>query len=105
MIPDEVRKAVEELCPSYMHIFEKAFSGKSRDAAIRANCIQCMGYQPGLVEGCTCHACPAFLYRLSASQRYQRSKHDHHDVSSVETANEENEGENKPDPENAETAP
>jgi len=33
--------------------------------AIRANCSECMGFQPSLIEGCTARECNLFPHRLN----------------------------------------
>lgn len=70
--PEFVLGEVAQECKTYVNLFKAAFSGKSREKAVRAMCIQCMGYQPHLVAGCTCKGCPLHQYRLSSSQRYQK---------------------------------
>jgi len=44
-------------------IFLRAWTGKSRKAALRACCLECMGYQSAEVNRCTSHACPLYAYR------------------------------------------
>lgn len=31
--------------------------------AIRYQCVECMGFKPRLIEGCTSKLCPLYLYR------------------------------------------
>ena len=50
--------------PRYRNVYRRGRSGLSRRAAIRAFCVQCMGYHPGDVPGCTAPGCPLFAYRL-----------------------------------------
>ncbi len=44
-------------------IFRRAWAGRSRKAAIRAACLECMGYQSAEVNRCTAPACPLYPYR------------------------------------------
>ena len=44
-------------------IFRRAWQGRSRKAAIRAFCLECMGYQSAEVNRCTAPACPLYPYR------------------------------------------
>jgi len=37
---------------------------KSRKAAIRSQCLECVGYLPSEVDRCSDSACPLFFYRL-----------------------------------------
>lgn len=47
----------------YKKLYEKAISGRSRKAAIRSQCIECVGYQEKEVTLCTDKGCPLYLYR------------------------------------------
>ncbi len=53
-----------EVPTKYQRMFEKAATGRSRNAAIRAHCLMCMGSQEGEIEMCTSPECPLFHYRL-----------------------------------------
>ena len=44
-------------------IFRRAWRGRSRKAAMRAFCLECMGYQSAEVNRCTAPACPLYPYR------------------------------------------
>ncbi len=44
-------------------IFLRAWTGKSRKAAIRAFCLECVGYQSAEVNRCTAPACALYPYR------------------------------------------
>jgi len=44
-------------------IFLRAWSGKSRKAAMRAFCLECMGFEAAEVGRCTAPACPLYEYR------------------------------------------
>lgn len=47
----------------YRGIYDKAMSGKSRKAAMRAFCLECVAWQIKEVYTCTCKACPMHPYR------------------------------------------
>lgn len=49
----------------YVPMYEKAMNRKSRKAAIRSFCLECVSYSEQEVKNCTDPACPLFLYRLS----------------------------------------
>ena len=56
---------MERLVPKkYQKLYEKAISGRSRKAAIRSFCIECVGYFEKEVRACTDPECPLYLYRL-----------------------------------------
>lgn len=44
-------------------IFVRAWTGNSRKAAMRAFCLECMGFESAGVNGCTAPACPLYPYR------------------------------------------
>jgi hypothetical protein len=53
----------------YLKLYDRAMSGKSMKAAIRAHCVMCMGWNHTDVPGCTAPGCPLFPYRLSKHQK------------------------------------
>lgn len=46
-------------------IFLRAWKGQSRKSAMRAFCLECMGYQSAEVNRCTSLACTLYGYRES----------------------------------------
>jgi hypothetical protein len=44
-------------------VFRRAWAGKSRKAAMRAFCLECMGYESAEVPRCTAPTCPLYPYR------------------------------------------
>jgi len=57
------QQACEALSPKYRRLFERAWSGKSRKAAIRSQCLQCCGFSPREVRRCSDATCPLFEFR------------------------------------------
>jgi len=55
----------------YRKLYERAMSGRHPRDAIRFQCIECMGYQEGLVEGCTDPHCALYPYRMSRDSSYR----------------------------------
>ena len=49
--------------PKYRKMFNRAWTGQSRKAAIRAFCLECVGYSESEVSLCTAPACALFEYR------------------------------------------
>jgi hypothetical protein len=47
----------------YRKVFIRAYSGGSRSAAIKAFCLDCVGFQRSAITNCTAHACPLYPYR------------------------------------------
>jgi len=48
----------------YQAMYRKAWRGTSRKSAIRAHCLECVGYSEEEVRLCTAPACPLFEFRL-----------------------------------------
>lgn len=46
----------------YQKLYDRAMKGKSRKAAMKSFCIECMGYVYEEVEKCTDNGCPLFPY-------------------------------------------
>ncbi len=49
----------ESLRPMYL----RAMSGRSRQAAVRVNCLMCVGWNSAEVDRCTATSCPLYPYR------------------------------------------
>jgi len=47
----------------YVKMYARAMKGKSRKAAMRMQCIECMGYVESEVDLCTDPGCPLYPYR------------------------------------------
>ncbi len=56
-------KRLEEIPPRQRPVFLRAWRGNSRKAALRAFCLECMGYESAEVNRCTARACPLYPYR------------------------------------------
>lgn len=54
-----------EMPSKFNRMYERAMSGRSRKAAIRAHCLMCVGWLEQEVEKCTSPDCPLFHYRLA----------------------------------------
>lgn len=54
---------VRRHAPRHVGTFQRAFEGKSLRAAVKANCVDCMGYDAGAVAGCSAVTCPLWLQR------------------------------------------
>lgn len=50
--------------PKYKNTYARAMSGKSRKAAMRAQCLDCVAYQEAEVALCTDRGCPLYPYRV-----------------------------------------
>ena len=74
----------------YQGIYDRAMSGKSRKAAIRAFCLECCGWERNEVALCTDPGCPLFPYRpykgLKAAQGLRQDSDNRNDLA-VESKN------------------
>lgn len=50
--------------PKYRNLYRRAWTAKSRKAAIRAFCLECVGWSEKEVRLCTAPACPLYEFRL-----------------------------------------
>lgn len=54
---------IQGVLPYYQKVFERAYGGGSRTAAIKAFCLDCVGFQRSDITNCTALACPLWPYR------------------------------------------
>ena len=66
-----VAKRLAEMPPNHRLIYLQAVGGRSRKAAIKAFCLECVGWQGAEVDLCTARACPLYAYR-PVTQRKMR---------------------------------
>lgn len=59
----QIAERREEMPRLYRACYDKAVSGKSRKAAMRAFCAECCGWQINEVYLCTDLGCPLYPYR------------------------------------------
>lgn len=57
------RAVLQEAPSSARGILERAYSGKSKAAALKAFCLRCVGYVREDVRDCTSYDCPLWPYR------------------------------------------
>ena len=55
---------VQRIPKAYQGHYKKALAGKSRKAAIRAFCLECVGWNAKEVRLCTAKGCPLYQFRL-----------------------------------------
>lgn len=49
--------------PTARAVVKRAWGGKSRKAALKAFCLECVGCERKLITECTAYACPLWEYR------------------------------------------
>jgi len=61
----QIRDRRAQMPKLYRGIYDKVMTGKSRKAAMRAFCLECVAWQINEVFQCTDAACPLYPYRPS----------------------------------------
>lgn len=61
----EREKRLADVPRRHRRLYRTAWLGRSRKAAIRAFCLECMGWQSAEVPRCTVPACPLYEFRLN----------------------------------------
>lgn len=54
---------VKALRESFQLTFLRAYSGRSKAAALKAKCIDCSNFQRDEVKNCTAYTCPLWEFR------------------------------------------
>ncbi len=72
---EQISERRAEMPKLYRGTYERAMTGKSRKAATRAFCLECVGWQIKEVHTCTDLACPLYPYR-PASRAVQSAPDD-----------------------------
>jgi len=62
-IGEKKKKRLKEIPKSYKNNYLKAMRGKSKSSAIKAFCLECMGWQRNEVKNCCSNECPLHPYR------------------------------------------
>ena len=58
-----IQKRIDDIPEVYRKNYQKAMSGKSRAAAVKAKCLDCTCWNRTEVSHCSAEACPLWLYR------------------------------------------
>ena len=61
--PQDVAGWSQDYLLSQRKAYKLAMSGKSRKAAMKCMCLQCVGFMRSEVIRCTSHSCPLYPYR------------------------------------------
>ena len=59
------KKHLTNVPRKYRGLYGRAWRRSSRKAAVRAKCLECVGWLPTEVEACTSPNCPLFRYRIN----------------------------------------
>ena len=60
---EQIAQRRAEMPKTYRATYNRAMKGLSRKAAIRAQCLECVGWEREEVKLCTSPACSLFPYR------------------------------------------
>ncbi len=63
VLSEEQAEAIQRTPLSQKSVMVKAFSGKSKAAALKAKCLECAGFVRAEVAECTVECCPLWPYR------------------------------------------
>jgi len=53
----------DDIPKPYRRTYDRALSGRSLKAAVKAQCLECMGWQREEVRACASYPCPLWPYR------------------------------------------
>lgn len=59
----QIELKLQEMPKSCQTNYKKAMTGRSIKAAIKAACLECVGWQRKEIKSCTSLACPLYPYR------------------------------------------
>ena len=60
---EKIDKRLSQIPPIHKAVYKNAITGKSRKDAIKAQCLECCGWQKEEVRLCTDLACPLYVFR------------------------------------------
>ena len=63
MLDAKQEKRIATAPVSAQGILRRAFTGRSRKTAIKAMCLECVGFDRSAITGCTATACPLWKFR------------------------------------------
>jgi hypothetical protein len=63
-LDDKRRRKLADIPAKYRAMYRAAWKHKSRKKAIRAFCLECLGYMPSEVRLCTSPDCPLYEFRV-----------------------------------------
>ena len=59
--------------PSCLKTFKKSYEGRSKQAGIKAFCLECLGFDREAIRNCTAPACPLYEVRPFQGQKRLRT--------------------------------
>jgi len=60
---DAIHRRMADMPKAYRKVYQRAMTGRSRKAAMRAMCLECCGWQRVEVANCSAPNCPLYPYR------------------------------------------
>ena len=63
VVPEEIGQKRANIPRLYRRVYDQAMSGASRQAAIQAFCLECVGWQRAEIPLCPSQGCPLYPYR------------------------------------------
>lgn len=80
---EKIEKRRADMPRAYRKNYDLAMSGRSRRAAIRAQCLECVGWQRKYVKLCTSVECPLYPYRAYCDPQNPSEAEDIDEESSI----------------------
>ena len=59
------KRHLDNVPRKHRRLYRRAWRENSRKAAVRAKCLECMGWRPNDVRMCTSPNCPLFEHRIN----------------------------------------
>jgi hypothetical protein len=72
---EKIARRMEEIPKKYRRIYKKAAESRSKSAAIKAFCLECVCWQKNEIINCSCLTCPLYGVRPFIKSR-QAAKND-----------------------------
>ena len=81
--PEKIAKRRADMPRAYRKNYDRAMSGQSRRAAIRAQCLECVQWQREEIKLCPAVACPMYPYRPYCDPQNPSEGEDNDEESSI----------------------
>ncbi len=72
---EKIARRLEEIPKKYRRIYKKAVESRSKSAAVKALCLECVCWQKNEIINCSCLTCPLYGVRPFIKSR-QAAKND-----------------------------
>ena len=70
----KIERKIKDIPRMYRKIYEKAVTGSSKPAAVKAFCLECVCWQKNEIINCTAVTCPLYAVRPFVKRRRKTRK-------------------------------